>query len=185
MLSSKNNKAEKPIYFSKSRQLYDQEVSRTYESDDIDNPESKSDLQYSSHSSPQKNQSTNSFPHEKVINLYEGEDKDPNSILNRIQINKKKDGDRKLINIRKGENDGADEFDISRIQKKVINKGPPKVITRPSSRLETDQNVRSDPFKASAQTTVILSNLSRNVNEQVLRDIIKDDESIISINVSS
>ncbi len=112
----------------------------------------------------------------------DNENQAPQSILQRIQLNKKNTKAPKSISLRKGE---FSEFDNSRIQKKVIQKDLRKVLTRGS---DSQNDWKHDPEfnpenTAGGSFTVSIRNLSNSLTEEALRDVILDDRSIIDMNV--
>ena len=105
------------------------------------------------------------------------------SILQRIQLNKKNTKAPKSISLRKGE---FNEFDSSRIQKKVIQKDLRKVLSRGSDShndWKHDNEFNPDNNTVEGRFTVSLRNLSNSLTEEALRDVILDDRSILEMNV--
>jgi len=106
------------------------------------------------------------------------------SILQRIQLNKKNAKAPKSISLRKDDFNG---FDSSRIQKKVIQKDLRKVLTRSND--AQDDWKHDDEFNPNSNTigsfTVNLRNLSNTITENALRDVINDDRSIKEFDVKN
>mgnify|MGYP003577921124 CR=1 FL=1 len=119
---------------------------------------------------------------QKNLEQDDNENQASQSILQRIQLNKKHAKAAKSISLRKGE---FNEFDSSRIQKKVIQKDLRKVLSRGS---DSNNDWKHDNEFNPENTTggrfsVSLRNLSNTLTEEALRDVILDDRSILDMNV--
>jgi len=112
------------------------------------------------------------------------------SILQRIQLNKKNAKAPKSISLRTKEGDSFNDFDSSRIQKKTIQKDLRKVLTRSSDKNDAQDDWKhDDEFNPNNNTlgnfTVSLRNLSNTITEDALRDVINDDRSIKEFNLKT
>jgi len=111
------------------------------------------------------------------------------SILQRIQLNKKNAKAPKSISLRTKDGASFNDFDSSRIQKKTIQKDLRKVLTRSSDRNDAQDDWKhDDEFNANnnptGNFTVTLRNLSNTITEDALRDVINDDRSIREFDVT-
>ena len=125
----------------------------------------------------------------KEIYSREEESKDPKSILNRIQLNKKVGKPVKSITLRKNSDDNERSFGIDNIQRKIIKKEP-VTLKRPSKKADMEGAWKHDLYDGptvsnptNMHCTVFVRNLPDGINSQYLRDILQDDEFVVGIRV--